>query len=91
MRYKLDGITVRSIPSRAGRALAALSPLADGVSKDFPVAMMISGSTVLNIECPALPLSVRTCWIGRPPQIRVKPKLRWNEAVIVVQFDLPKP
>jgi hypothetical protein len=91
LRYKLDGITVRSIPSPAGRALAAISPLAGGVPKDFPVAMMISGSTVLNVSCPVLPLNVRTCWTGRPPQVRVKPKLHWNKAVIVVQFDLPKP
>jgi hypothetical protein len=91
LRYKLDGITVRSIPSRAGRALAAIGPMAGGVPQDFPVAMMISGSTVLNIECPVLPLRVRTCWIGRPPQLRVKPRLHWNKAVIVVQFDLPKP
>jgi hypothetical protein len=91
LRYKLDGITVRSIPSPAGRALAAISPMAGGVPKDFPVVMMINGSTVRNIVCPSLPLRIRTCWIGQPPQLRVKPKLHWNKAVIVVQFDLPKP
>ncbi len=91
LRYKLDGITVRSIPSPAGRALAAISPMASGVPKDFPVVMMISGNTVLNVECPFLPLRIRTCWTGRPPQVRVKPRLQWNKAVIVVQFDLPKP
>ena len=31
LRYNLSGITMRSIPSRAGRALTAISPLVEGV------------------------------------------------------------
>ena len=53
LRYHLGGITVRSVPSRAGRALTAISPLVAGVPKNFPVAMLVNGSTVLNIECPS--------------------------------------
>ena len=52
LRYNLRGITIRSIPSRAGRALTAISPLVEGVPKTLPVALRISGNTVLNIECP---------------------------------------
>jgi hypothetical protein len=52
---------------------------------------MVSGSTVLNIECPVLRLRERACSIGRPPRLRVKSKLPWRSAVIVVQFDLPRP
>jgi hypothetical protein len=91
LRYRLSGITVRSVPSRAGRALTAISPLVYGVPKSFPVAMLVSGSTVLNIECPVLRVRERACSAGRPPHLRVKQKLPWSGAVIVVQFDLPRP
>ena len=92
LRYHLDGVTLRSIPSRAGRALTAMGPLIQGVPKSTPVAMMVSGNTVLNIECPAVrSVSKQACWIGSPPQFRVKPKLTRDRAVIVVQFDLPRP
>jgi hypothetical protein len=91
LRYNLSGVTVRSMPSRAGRALAAMSPLVVGVPSSLPVAMMVSGSTVLNIECPVLRLRDRACSIGLPPRLRVKQKLPRSNAVIVVQFDLPRP
>jgi hypothetical protein len=89
LRYNLSGVTLRSIPSRAGRALAAISPLVGGVPNGLPVVLMVSGSSVLNIECPVLRLRERACSIGRPPRLRVKPNLPWKSAVIVIQFDLP--
>jgi hypothetical protein len=92
LRYHLGGVTLRSIPSPAGRALTAMGPLIQNVPKSTPVAMMVSGTTVLNIECPAVrSVTKQTCWIGHPPQFRVKPKLTRDRAVIVVQFDLPRP
>ncbi len=91
LRYTLSGITIRSIPSRAGRALTAISPLVQGEPRDLPVVAMVSGSTVLNIQCPArTPLSKQACSVGRPPRLRVDGRLPWNKALIVVQFDLPK-
>ena len=36
LRYHLGGITVRSVPSRAGRALTAISRLVEGVPRSFP-------------------------------------------------------
>ena len=91
LRYNLSGITIRSIPSRAGRALTAISPLVEGVSTSLPVAFMVSGSTLLNIECPVLRLRDRACSSGRPPLLRVNRILPWSSALIVVQFDLPRP
>jgi hypothetical protein len=91
LRYNLRGITIRSIPSRAGRALTAISPLVEGVPRTFPVALRIGGSTVLNIGCPALRLREQACSAGRPPHLRVNRQLPWRSAVIVVQFDLPRP
>jgi hypothetical protein len=91
LRYNRRGITIRSITSRAGRALSVISPVVDGVPKTLPVALRISGNTVLNIGCPALRLREQACSAGRPPQLRVNKKLPWRSAVIVVQFDLPRP
>jgi hypothetical protein len=91
LRYNLRGITVRSIPSRASRALSAISPLVEGVPKTLPVALMISGSTVINIGCPALRPREQACSTGRPPHLRVNRELPWRSAMIVVQFDLPRP
>ena len=89
LRYNLSGITIRSIPSQAGRALTAISPLVKGEPRDLPVVAMVIGSTVLNIQCPARSLNKQACSEGHPPRIRVDGKLPWNKAVIVVQFDLP--
>ena len=92
LRYNLKGISMRSIPSRAGRAIAAISPIVAGVPKGIPVVMMVGGSTVLNIQCPVRRrVSEQACSIGRPPELRVKGTLPWRGAVIVVQFDLPRP
>jgi hypothetical protein len=91
LRYNLRGVTVRSIPSPAGRALAAISPVVAGVPSNLKVAIMVTGSTVLNVACPTLRLRVQTCWTGRPPQVRVKPRLTRDNAVIVIQYDLPRP
>jgi hypothetical protein len=92
LRYTLSGITIRTIPSPAGRAVTAISPLVKGEPRDLPVVAMVSGSTVLNIQCPARsPISKQACSIGRPPRLRVGGRLPWNKALIVVQFDLPKP
>jgi hypothetical protein len=91
LRYNLRGVTVRSIPSRAGRAVAAIGPLVTAVPQDLRVAMMVPGSTVLNIECPARQLPESACSLGRQPRIRVKGTLDHNKAIIVVQFDVPRP
>ena len=92
LRYRLSGITARSLPSRAGRALTAISPLVEGVPKNFDVAMLVRGSTVHNIACPIIRnLGKQACSTGRPPNLRVNRNLPWSGAVIVVQFDLPMP
>jgi hypothetical protein len=91
LRYRLSGTTVRSVPSRAGRAFSGIGPMLSGVPSGLPVAIMINGSTVLNIECPALRFSERACAAGRPPHLRVERALPSRSALIVVQFDLPRP
>jgi hypothetical protein len=71
---------------------AAISPLAAGVPKGLPVVMIVGGSTVLNVQCPARRrISEQACSIGRAPELQVKGTLPWRSTVIVVQFDLPRP
>jgi len=90
LRYNLSGVTVRSIPSRAGRAVAAITPLASG-SPNLRVVMMVSGDTVLNIECPMRRgISEQACVAGRVPHLRARGELPLSRAVIVVQFNLPR-
>ena len=61
LRYRLTDVTVRSTPSTAGRALAAIGPLTGGVDDDLPVLFIVSGGTVLGLNCPLLPLSQQSC------------------------------
>lgn len=90
LRYNLSEVTVRSMPSPAGRALAGISPLVAG-SPSLRVVMMVSGSTVLNIECPTRRrISEQACAAGRVPNLRAKGELPLSGAVIVVQFNLPR-
>ena len=90
LRYQLHEVTARSIPSRAGRALAVISPLAAG-DPSLHVVMMVSGGTVRNIECPMRRgISGQTCAAGRKPRLRAKGELPLSRAVIIVQFDLPR-
>jgi len=90
LRYQLHEVTARSIPSRAGRALAVISPLAAG-DPSLHVVMMVSGGTVRNIECPMRRgISGQTCAAGRKPHLRAKGELPLSQAVIIVQFDLPR-
>jgi len=90
LRYKLNGVTVRSIPSRAGRALAAITPLAAG-SPNLRVVMIISGRSVLNIQCPMRRgINAQACAAGHLPNLRARGELPRSRAVIVVQFDLPR-
>jgi len=90
LRYKLGDVTARSMPSRAGRALAVISPLAAG-DPSLHVVMMVSGRTVHNIQCPMRRgISGQTCAAGRVPHLRAKGELPLSRAVIIVQFDLPR-
>ncbi len=52
LRYRLDGVSVRTRPSTAGRALAAIGPLSSRLPADLPVVLIVSGPTVLGVDCP---------------------------------------
>ncbi len=91
LRYQLTGVTVRSNPSAAGRALAALGPVSAGYPAQLPVAMRVTGGHVRNLQCPRLPPSDQSCAAGEPGRLRLARPLPWHEAIIVIQLDLPRP
>ncbi len=88
LSYQLDGTSVRSLPSTARRALAAVSPLLDDTPYNLPVAVIVNGP-VLGVDCPLLDLSDRACGRGTPERMEVSPYLPFDDALITVQFDLP--
>ena len=91
LRYQLTGVTKRTQPSRANRALAAIGPLIASAPADLPVAIMVTGRSVRNLSCPYVRLSKRACSTGRSPRLRVDRSLPARDATIQVQFDLPRP
>lgn len=90
LRYRLRGVTVRSLPSRAGRALAALSPIT-AASPGGRVAFATPGAAVRNLQCPTLPLAEQACAAGSSPRLHVEGSLPWSKALVLVQLDLPRP
>jgi hypothetical protein len=91
LRYRLTGITIRSMRSVPGRAIAAIGPVSAGVSPNLPVRIRVTGAAVLNLVCPSLRLSKQACSAGSPPKLRVNRNLPWRQAVVLVQLNLPRP
>jgi len=91
LRYRLAGVTIRSTPSKAGRALAAIGPLTGHLTEDLPVAVTVIGSGVRNLECRQLSLGESACATGELPELRVNRLLHWTQSVVVVQLDLSSP
>jgi hypothetical protein len=91
LRYQLAGATVRSMPSKPGRALAGLAPLTSGYSPRLPVNIAVPGFSVHNLQCPSLQLERQPCATGSPPHLRVNYSLPRKDATIIVQLDLPRP
>lgn len=89
LRYLLSGVTVRSTPSKAGRALGAVGPMVSGLSDDLPVSFEMRGSSVRNIRCPHLPPSQQACATGAAPRLRVGQPLPGRDAEVILQLDLP--
>jgi len=89
LRYRLDGVTVRSRPSTAARALAAIGPMSSRLPADLPVVVILSGPTVLGIDCPLQPLSTQSCGVGGAPRWTLAAPLQAHAALATVQFDLP--
>lgn len=90
LRYTLSGVSVRSIPSSAGRALAVLAPLTQ-VDGDLPVSVTVVGDAVRNLQCPRLSDELQACAAGDLPRLTVAEPLPSDDALVLVQLDLPRP
>lgn len=94
MRYVLQGVVVRSVPSTAGRAIGAVGPLTSGLDPTLPVLVTTSGATVLGLSCPLLELTQRACGQpdlpGRAPTMALAEPLPYDDALFTVQFDIPR-
>jgi hypothetical protein len=91
LRYRLRDVTIRSMRSVPGRAIAALGPVSAGVPQDLPVRIRVTGLAVLNLVCPSLRLSKQACSAGTPPNLRVNRNLPLRHALVLVQLNLPRP
>ncbi len=89
LSYQVDGVTVRSLPSTARRALAAVTPLVQATPGSLPVAVVVAGP-VLGVNCPLLTLAERSCGAGSAPMIQVDRVLPLDDAVVTIQLDLPR-
>jgi len=86
--YRLTGATVRSAPSRPGRASGVISPLLRGLDDDLPVHVVVTGPTVLNLACPLLPAAEQACRDGSALAAQTDSPLPFSDAVVTVQLDL---
>ena len=90
LRYQLTGASVRSIPSTAGRALAALAPLTGGLDRALPVLVVVGGTGALNLRCPLLPPDRQGCATGAAPRLAIRSGLTARTALVLLQLDLPR-
>lgn len=90
VRYLLEGAVVRSLPSRAGRALAGLAPVAVTTSEG-PVAFVFGGPEIVGVSCPSLGPRGYACAGGEPGRLTVAKPLERSAALVLLQFDLPRP
>jgi hypothetical protein len=88
LRYRMSGVTRRSKPSTAGRALAAVGPLITDVPPDLPVSVAVPGRSVRNLECPTLDATRQACAVGPPNAMRIDQPLPCHAALVMVQLDL---
>lgn len=90
LRYHLDGVTVRSTPSTAGRASILIAPLSAPTDAGLPSQIRVGGRFVLNLTCPRRSGDARAC-APATGDSGVAPILAARDDVVVAQVDLPAP
>jgi hypothetical protein len=87
LTYRLSGSVVRMVPSTTGRASAAIEPLTASIDGTLPTELIVSGGGLRNVVCPLL--KETRCAVGEPPGMAVQPGIPADEALAVLQLDLP--
>jgi hypothetical protein len=89
LRYRLSGVSVASAHAKPGRALAAFGSLLDRMPADLPVTVVVTGTTVLSLTCPQLPLATMACGAGKAPQFWTLHSIPFDRSRVQVQYDRP--
>jgi hypothetical protein len=89
LRYRLSGVSVGSPHAKPGRALAAFGSLLARMPANMPVTVVVTGTTVLSLTCPQLPLATMACGAGKPPQFRTLHPIPFDRSRVQVQYDRP--
>jgi hypothetical protein len=89
LRYRLRGVSVASAHAKPGRALAAFGSLLDRMPANLPVTVVVTGTTVLSLTCPQLPLATMACGAGKAPQFRTLHPIPFDRSRVLVQYDRP--
>jgi hypothetical protein len=89
LHYRLTDVSVVSAPAKAGRSLAVLGSLLDGMPADLPVQVVVRGKGVLSISCPQLPLAEMACGAGAAPKLRTRRPIPYDQSRVLVQYDRP--
>lgn len=89
LRYRLTGSTIRSTPSKPGRALGLIAPLAAEVDGSLPTMLTIGRAR--NLFCPLLEPAQQRCAGVYRKGLTSQPGLTAVDATVVVQLDLPLP
>jgi hypothetical protein len=87
LTYHLTGSSVRRPHSKAGRASAAISPLAADTDSTLPTNLSVSGGGLLNVVCPRL--KETRCAVGEPPGLGIQQGIPAAQALAVLQLNLP--
>lgn len=86
VRYRVEGTSVRTVPSPDGRALGALAPLT--VASGLPVGFEVSGTPLRALTCPLLPADDLLCGTDDGSgTVRTEARPA-TTALVVVQLDL---
>lgn len=89
VRYMLEGGVARTLPSKAGRALAGLRPVV--TLSDSPVAYVFGGEEIIGVSCPDLGSTSYACVAGQPGRLAVAKSLPRAQSVVLLQINLPRP
>jgi hypothetical protein len=89
LRYRLTQVSLASRPAKAGRTLAALGSLLARMPADLPVKVVVTGGTVLSLTCPQLPLARLACGAGAAPKFWTLRPVRFDQSLVLVQYDRP--
>lgn len=89
VRYSLKSAIVRTLPSKAGRALASLTPVVETAASG-PVAYVFGGAEIVGVSCPQLGPTAYACAGGVPGRLTVAKSLPHAKSLVLLQVNLPR-